>query len=508
MVLDLRWLKNAAAQTDLISKLFEQDTERLSRLSVNMNANGDQETLYFDYSKTHLTLHLISDFCSFADQQQLPQARARLFDGDIVNPSEGRAATHAAERGTGNAATVNNSAALKQRMFALINAIDEGLFGEIKHCIHIGIGGSALGPDMLCDALTREESRYDVHIVSNIDGAALEEAMKTCDPDKTMIAIASKTFTTTETLRNAESALLWLQQSGVDDPYGRCIALTAAPDKASDWGIDDARILPFAETVGGRYSLWSSIGFPFALAGGPAAFDELLAGAAAMDRHFIDAPFARNAPVLAAFVDQFYSRGRGAQSRAVFAYDERLRLLPDYLQQLEMESNGKSVNLDGSFVGYPTAPVTWGGAGTDAQHAVFQLLHQGSHEIPVEFIASSTPGHDLDISHHAILLTNCFAQGAALMIGKGSDDPNRHYPGDRPSSTILIDDVTPAILGALIAYYEHRVFTNAVLMNINPFDQFGVELGKSIAKSMASDSAGDFDPSTNALMAMAGLVDE
>ena len=234
------------------------------------------------------------------------------------------------------------------------------------------------------------------------------------------------------------------------------------------------------------------------------AFESLLEGAAAMDRHFRLSPPTENAPLIAAFVDQYYARVLGCQTRALFAYDERLKLLPSYLQQLEMESNGKSVKRDGTPVDGPTAPITWGGVGTDAQHAVFQLLHQGTILTPVEFIASIEPGHSLDPAHHRALLVNCFAQGAALMRGKDNDaDPARAYPGNRPSTTILIDDVTPEALGALIAFYEHRTFANAVLMGINPFDQFGVELGKEIAKSIEANGPTGFDPSTMALIDLA-----
>jgi glucose-6-phosphate isomerase len=269
-----------------------------------------------------------------------------------------------------------------------------------------------------------------------------------------------------------------------------------APERAIEFGIDETRILPFSETVGGRYSLWSSIGFPAALALGWSAFEELLEGAAAMDRHFRLAPPAENAPVLAAFVDRYYANLRGAQTRAVFAYDERLHLLAPYLQQLEMESNGKSVRTDGSPVGRATSLITWGGVGTDAQHAVFQLLHQGTHLVPVEFVAAVEPGHGLGLEHHRQLLINCFAQGAALMAGKRAEDPARSYVGDRPSTTILLDRLEPTSLGALIAFYEHRTFANAVLLGINPFDQFGVELGKQMAKAMDSGDELAFDPST------------
>jgi glucose-6-phosphate isomerase len=385
-------------------------------------------------------------------------------------------------------------------MRTLCEAIDAGAMGEIRHILHIGIGGSALGPKLLIDALGRDEARYDVRIVSNIDGAALAEAVNGLDPTKTIVAVASKTFTTTETLLNAASAMDWMRQGGVADPLGQFIALTAAPEKAVEWGIDESRVLPFSESVGGRYSLWCSIGFPVALGLGWTAYEELLEGAAAMDRHFRTAPFIENAPIVAAFADLYYAQIRHCETRAVFAYDERLRLLPDYLQQLEMESNGKSVTADGKPLGRHSAPVTWGGVGTDAQHAVFQLLHQGTRLIPVEFIASKTPGHDFDAAHHEALLINCFAQGAALMAGRISDDGARNYSGDRPSTTILVDDVTPPVLGALIAFYEHRTFTNAVLVGINPFDQFGVELGKQIAREIGEKGPSGFDPSTTALI--------
>lgn len=491
--------KLAAVPRPTLGELFAGDAERVGRLTLELGG------LRLDFSKTHLDAENLALLSDLADFQDFAGAREALFSGAIVNPTEGRAAEHSAERGNGPADAVGQAKALQARMRGLIDAIELGAFGEIKHILHIGIGGSALGPKLLVDALGREDAQYDVKVVSNVDGAALTDAVRDMDPQATLVAVASKTFTTTETLLNAESALQWLREGRVDDPYGRVIALTAKPDKAIEWGVDESRILPFAESVGGRYSLWCSIGFPFAAALGWAAYEELLEGAASMDRHFRNAPLTENAPVLAAFADLYYAQVRRRETRAVFAYDERLRLLPDYLQQLEMESNGKSVAADGHPLSYPSAPVTWGGVGTDAQHAVFQLLHQGTHLIPVEFIASIEPGHDLDPAHHEALLVNCFAQGAALMQGKASDDPARSYAGDRPSTTILLDDVTPSTLGALIAFYEHRTFANAVLLGINPFDQFGVELGKEIAKGIAENGATGFDPSTSALIAAAGL---
>ncbi len=493
------WSDMTADGTPTLAALFAANPDRLDMLTV------EQSGLYFDFAKTHLDSANLAAFVKIADSSDFSGAREALLNGAIVNPTENRAAEHTAERGTGNATSVHQARGLQHRMRGLIEAIDAGAMGEIRHIIHIGIGGSALGPKLLIDALGREDIRYDVRIVSNVDGAALTEAVTGLDPHKTLIAVASKTFTTTETLLNAESALQWMADAGVSDPRGKVIALTAKPESALAWGVDESRILPFHETVGGRYSLWCSIGFPVAIGLGWAAYEELLEGAAAMDRHFRSTPLLENAPVLAAFADLYYAQVRHCQTRAVFAYDERLRLLPDYLQQLEMESNGKSVTADGVMLSGPSAPVTWGGVGTDGQHAVFQLLHQGTHLIPVEFIASKTPGHDLDPAHHETLLVNCFAQGAALMAGKQANDPARCYVGDRPSTTILIDDVTPSTVGALIAFYEHRTFVNAVMLGINPFDQFGVELGKEIAKSIGENGAQGFDPSTMALIAAAGV---
>ena len=500
---DAIWQSIAEMPRPTLATLFADDAARVSSLSHRIPLAGTD--ILFDFSKTHLDAALIGKFEELAAAMHLAGMRDQLFAGAKINTSEDRAAEHPAERGMGAEDSVENAQRLHERMAALVDAIDQGVFGEIKHVLHIGIGGSALGPKLIIDALCRDSDRYDVAVVANVDGEALSEAVDKFDPAKTLVAIASKTFTTTETLMNAESAIDWLRGGGVEDPYGQLVALTAAPEKAMEFGIDETRILPFSETVGGRYSVWSSIGFPVAMALGNHGFAEFRAGALAMDRHFATAPLAANMPVLAAFVDLYYAQVRTCQTRAVFAYDERLRLLPDYLQQLEMESNGKGVRRDGSPLGRASAPITWGGVGTDAQHAVFQLLHQGTHLVPVEFIASRLSAHEFDEAHHRALLTNCFAQGAALMQGKASDDPQRSYPGDRPSMTILLDNVDPQSLGALIAFYEHRTFANAMLLGINPFDQFGVELGKEIAKSMGNRQSGDFDPSTVALIEAAGL---
>lgn len=494
---DRAWVTVEELKPEMLAELFAADPDRLDRLAT------DEAGIRFDFAKTHLSAANLPAFLALAEAAGFAARRDALYSGVEVNPTEGRAAEHPAERGEGAPESVARARALHQRMRTLIDAIEAGALGPVRHVLHLGIGGSALGPKLLVDALGREAGRYEVAVVANVDGAALAEAIAGFDPHATLVVVASKTFTTSETMLNARSALQWLEEDGVADPFGRVIALTADPDKALEFGVDETRILPFAETVGGRYSLWSSIGFSAALALGWDAFENLLEGAAAMDRHFRLAPPERNAPLLAAFADRLYANVMGAQTRAVFGYDERLRLLPSYLQQLEMESNGKSVRLDGKPAGRATAPITWGGVGTDAQHAVFQLLHQGTALVPVELLATIEPGHTLDPTHHEQLLLNCFAQGAALMAGREAGDPHRFYPGNRPSTTILLDRLDPRTLGALLSFYEARTFANAALLGINPFDQFGVELGKEMAKDFDSESALDCDPSTADLIARA-----
>ena len=483
-----------------LDELFAAEPDRLSKLTF------ETAGIYFDWTKTHLDQQLIGEFEARAEAMGFAAARDALFAGHVVNASEGRAATHVAERGSGAPDDVDLATSRRQRMRALVDAIEAGAFGDITGVLHIGIGGSVLGPALLVDALGRRSSTLTVRFLSNIDGAAFDDAVAPLDPPTTLVVVASKTFTTLETLTNLQAARDWLRDAGVDDPDGRLIAVTAKPEAALDQGVDETRILQFGEGVGGRYSLWSSVGVTAALALGWDAFEALLEGAAEMDRHFRFAEPSQNVPLIAAFADRLYVEQLGCQTRSVFAYDERLRLLPFYLQQLEMESNGKSVTKDGTPVEHPTAPVTWGGTGTDAQHAVFQLLHQGTVLTPVEFIAVSEAEDAQDPEHHRLLLLNAFAQGAALMEGRRSDDPQRSYPGNRPSATILLDRLDARSLGALIAFYEHRTFANAVLLGINPFDQFGVELGKDIARQLAGGAdEGRMDASTRALMERAGV---
>ena len=483
-----------------LDELFTVEPGRLASLTFHVAG------IYFDWSKTHLDAPIVGQAIERSEKMGFAKARDALFSGEIVNPSEERPATHVAERGSGSPEDVDLAAVRHQRTRALVDAIEAGAFGDVTGILHIGIGGSLLGPALLVDALGRRRSKLQVRFLSNIDGEAFDSAVAELDPATTLVVVVSKTFTTAETLMNMTAAVDWLGDAGIDDPEGRLIAVTAAPEGAVKAGIDDTRILQFGEGVGGRYSLWSAVGVSAALALGWDAFEELLEGAAEMDRHFRFSESAQNVPLLAAFADRLYAERLGCQTRAVFAYDERLRLLSSYLQQLEMESNGKSVTKEGKPVADPTAPVTWGGTGTDAQHAVFQLLHQGTVLVPVEFVAANEADESGNPERHRQLLLNAFAQGAALMQGRNSDDPQRRYPGNRPSATILLDRLDARTLGALIAFYEHRTFANAVLMGTNPFDQFGVELGKEIARSLSEGTdESRLDPSTRALIERAGI---
>ena len=499
-------LAAAAQQVPPLADMFSKDTGRLTAMS------GGTCGIHFDFAKCAVDqpiLALLDDLAAVADFQGW---RAKLFGGEIVNASENRAATHLAERGSGYFDGVMAAIAGQRAMHALVERVRAS---DITHVIHIGIGGSALGPALLLDALGHGADGPVVEIVANIDGVALERTCACCDPARTLIVIVSKTFTTTETMTNAASAIDWLRAGGVADPFARTVAVTAAPARAKAWGAAD--ILPFSETVGGRYSLWSAVGLPFALRCGWPAWESLRGGATKMDVHFAHSADAHNAPLLAAKLDVWSARYMKRPSRGVFAYDERLRMLASFLQQLEMESNGKSVTRDGAPVNGPTAAVTWGGTGTDAQHAVFQLLHQGTEVVPVEFVAVREPGHTLPATHHRQLLANCFAQGAALMRGRSFEeamalsggDPAlaaaKTFPGNRPSATILLDRLDPATLGALLAFYEHRTFAAAVLMDINPFDQWGVELGKEMATAALGGAGAEFDASTMDLMRR-GLV--
>lgn len=492
-----------AAHTSGLNALFEQDPARAHSFSRRVGC------LLFDFSKLHITADALAAGAAIAGPCGFDEARAGLLAGAVVNASENRPAIHTALRGEG--ANWLEDDALKAEVAAAYDALrtfaKAFAEGQIRppsgeaytHVIHLGIGGSALGPDMLLGAFEGMglAPRLNAHVVANIDAAALLPQLAQCDPARTLIILASKSFTTAETLTNADTAEKWMKGAGVADPRKQMVAVTASPDKAKAYGLPEEQILAFPQAVGGRYSIWSSVSVPAVLTFGMEAFDQFLSGASEMDAHFKSSVFAQNVPAIAALMDLAYANALGAQSRATFAYDERLALLPSYLQQLETESNGKHVTASGAPLDLVSSPVVWGGVGTDAQHAVFQLLHQGQHLVPTEFIVSAKAGHS-EHYHQRILLSNCLAQSAALMTGRtpaqaaaqlgtSPDDPlaiAKSFPGNRPSTTILMEQLTPASLGTLLAFYEHRVFTLATLLGINPFDQMGVELGKEMAKAL------------------------
>ncbi|MEM9287341.1 MAG: glucose-6-phosphate isomerase [Pseudomonadota bacterium] len=506
--------------------LFAEDASRPEHFSFE--AAG----LFFDFSKLHVTPAVLDAGVALASDMDFDAARRALFSGAIVNTTENRPAIHAALRGAGDSLLTDTALAeeVKAAGAALKAFAAAFAAGEIKtpdgdaytSLIHLGIGGSALGPEMLVEVFGSLglPKAIDAHVVSNIDASALVPVLDRCDPERTLVVLASKSFSTVETLTNAATVEAWMAGAGVEQIRARMVAVTAAPQKARDFGLPDAQILAFPESVGGRYSVWSAVSVPAVLAYGYDAFAAFLDGAAAMDTHFKDAAPSGNIPFMAALMDLAYANALKADSRATFAYDDRLALLPAYLQQLETESNGKHVTASGAPLDLISSPVVWGGVGTDAQHAVFQLLHQGSHLVPTEFIAASKPGHPHG-NHHQLLLSNCLAQSAALMRGRSVEqaaellgttpsDPvaiAKSFPGNRPSTTILMDRLTPSALGALLAFYEHRVFALGVLLGINPYDQMGVELGKEMAKGLEAYLAPNppapsqaLDASTRALL--------
>lgn len=489
-----------------LRELFMQNPARFQKFSLQ---HGD---ILFDYSKnlvTEDTLRLLADL---ARQRALPEWIERLFRGDRINGTEGRAALHTALRAQkrmmldGRDVTQDVSAVLAQmRRFCegVRKGRIRGATGRVfTDVVSIGIGGSDLGPRLVCEALAPYATdRLRVHFVSNVDGAAVSAVLRRLDAATTLVIIASKTFTTQETLANATTTKAWLQKRlrGEAAVARHFCAVTAAPERAVAFGIRAERVFVIWEWVGGRYSVWSAMGLPIVLAVGMKTFDALRAGARAMDEHFRSAPLERNMPAILGLLGVWYVSFCGGATHAVLPYDERLRLLPAYLQQLEMESCGKRATRDGGFADYATAPVVWGTAGTDGQHAYFQFLHQGTQLVAADFIACRKPHHRLR-RHHETLLANFVAQTEALARGKTAEEaesemraqglpaaeikgllPHRVFPGNRPSTSILLERLDPHALGALLALYEHKVFVESVIWNVNAFDQWGVELGKTLA---------------------------
>lgn len=480
--------------------LFAEDPKRFDEFSLKVAG------LFLDYSKNRITSETMNLLEQLTAAANLTQHIEQMFGGGIVNTTEQRAVLHTVLRSPDSDPEIH---ATLKRMYALADAIREGkrkgfskkAFTDI---VNIGIGGSDLGPAMVIAALTPyTSSKLNYHFVSNVDGTHIAETLKHLNPETTLFIIASKTFTTQETLCNANTAREWLEQKmSVKDVAKHLLAVTAKPERAVEFGIDAESVYPFWDWVGGRYSLWSAIGISIVIAIGPENFQKLLAGAHAMDDHFHHAKAKQNMPIILALLSIWNNDFLGAKTQAILPYDQYLYLLPSYLQQLEMESNGKRVMLDGTPVTCATSPIIWGAAGTNGQHAFHQLLMQGTQMVPADFIVPLESHNPLG-QHHLFLFANCLAQSQALMQGRseaeiikeliadGMDEtaakklaPHKVVPGNIPSNTITMNKVTPETLGALIALYEHKVFVQGVIWGINSFDQWGVELGKQLTKNI------------------------
>jgi glucose-6-phosphate isomerase len=472
--------------------LFAADANRAEALTF------EAPHLIADFSKQRIDAEALASIGALAQAMDFDGWRAKMFAGEIVNTTEGRAAKHWALRIQDPPGGDNEITAVLDRMHEFGHEIAES--GNFDAIIHLGIGGSDLGPRLVLDALkSHRRPNLEVRFAANVDGADVADAIEGLDPKRTLLIVVSKTFTTQETLANAEFVRAWAP--------ARIAAATAAPDKAVAWGVAEEDVFPFWDWVGGRYSLWSSVSLVCEIALKHGAFFNMLEGAEAMDEHFRDAPFAQNLPAISAAVQMWNREALGHGSYAVIPYSERLRLLPAYMQQLEMESNGKRVTRDGRPIERSACAVTWGAAGTNAQHSFFQLLHQGVEEIPVEFIVNAG-AHEGPQSHRAKVFANALAQARALMVGKQSAEPQRVFTGNRASTMMATDALSPEAIGALLAFYEHRTFTQAVLAGVNPFDQFGVELGKEMANQLLPALEGgqkpDTDPSTAAWLKRLG----
>ena len=470
-----------------------EDDSRAAALEVRTGG------LLFDFSRQRIDLEALAEFQSLAEERDWRRRIRELMEGAAVNTSQARPALHTALRSDPEELpeAAREVPGARSRMKRFAEAVTTGSWRgcsgkAITDVVNIGIGGSDLGPRLVVEALQPPGGRPRLHFVPNIDGHAITTALAGLNPETSLFLLTSKSFTTTETLVNGETARSWfLERTGGAGSLDRhFVAVTANPEAAGAFGVPSGNLFPMWDWVGGRYSLWSAAGLPIVLALGGAAFDELLRGARAMDRHFQTAPAGGNAPLLAALLGIWNYNFLGAASHAVLAYDERLRLLPEYLQQLETESNGKRVRHDGSPVGVHTMPVLWGGAGTTGQHAFHQMLHQGTRSFTADFILCASAEHGLE-HHHRWLAANALGQGKALALGNDGDDPHRAVPGNHATTTIVLDRLAPATLGALLAFYEHKVFCQGLVWDINSFDQWGVELGKQLAATVFAQLGGE-----------------
>lgn len=466
----------------------------------------------FDYARTNIDTQTRAALVALAEGAGVAARRDAMFAGAPINETEGRAVLHTALRAAQGPILVDGEDVLPgiqatlRRMEGFARDMRDGRIrgagGRITDVVNIGIGGSDLGPAMAVQALAPFADGPRVQFVSNVDGAQIHDTLDGLNPGTTLVIVASKTFTTAETMANAKTARDWMARAGVE-PSRQFVALSTALDRTAEFGIDPARVFPFADWVGGRYSVWGPIGLSLMIAVGPEDFRAFLAGAAAVDRHFQAAPLGASMPVLLALAGIWHRQVLGHATRAVIPYEQRLARLPAYLQQLEMESNGKAVRMDGSPAEVATGPVVWGEPGTNGQHAFFQLLHQGTEVVPVEFLLGAQGFEPQLVHQHRMLVANALAQAEALMHGRAAAQvrtklaagglkgaeldrmvAHRTFPGNRPSTTLLYPRLTPAVLGAILALYEHRVFVEGVILGINSFDQWGVELGKEMATDL------------------------
>lgn len=498
----------------ILKDLFAQDPNRFSKFSKEYVDSTDANTTFLlDYSKNLISQPILDTLLSLAREAQVETYRDKMFAGEHINTSEDRAVLHVAlrnfddfkiqEAGVDEVSGV--LAHIKEFSEAIRSGSWKGYTGKtINTIVNIGIGGSDLGPVMVTEALKHYAKRdLTALFVSNIDGTHIAETLRLCDPERTLFIIASKTFTTQETITNAESARDWFLAAAKDKAHvaKHFVALSTNTQAVTAFGIDKANMFAFWDWVGGRYSLWSAIGLPIAIYIGYDNFEQLLKGAHGMDKHFKETPLERNLPVLMAVIGIWYNDFYGAQTHALLPYDQYLHKFADYFQQGDMESNGKFVTKGGQRVDYQTGPIIWGAAGTNGQHSFYQLVHQGTKLIPADFIAPATSHNPVAKSkHHRILLSNFFAQPEALAFGKseaevrkelgpGASEPlvkSKVFEGNRPSNSIMFPLMTPRTLGALLALYEHKIFTQGVIWGINSFDQMGVELGKVLAKNILS----------------------
>ena len=525
---------SAAARQWQMRQLFADNPRRFSQMTV------DAAGLMLDFSKNRLDAETLGLLTDLARERGVEARRDAMFAGQKINLTEQRAVLHTALRAPRGSALVVDGQDVNADVHAVLDQIKEftakvrngswlGYTGKpISDVVNIGIGGSDLGPKMACLALrSYANPGLELHFVSNVDGHDIEAVLSRVDPETTLFIVASKTFVTAETMLNANTARAWFLLEGEPADLARhFVAVSTNTEAIKAFGIDPHNMFPFWDWVGGRYSVWSSIGLALALAVGFEYFSDFLAGAHAMDQHFRSAPLERNMPVLLALVGFWNRQFLDCASLSIAPYHQDLSRFPAYLQQLDMESNGKRVTRNGAALDVPTCPVVWGECGTNAQHAYFQLLHQGSDVTPIDFIGALRATHDLP-GHHDALLANCFAQSEAFMTGKTGDEvradlqaqgmdperiealvPHKTFPGNRPSNTILMDQLTPPALGALIALYEHKTFVQGVLWDVNSFDQWGVELGKVLAKNIQAELEGQAQPqrhdsSTNGLIALA-----